>query len=73
MLLWWLFLWKLGLSWCYYLIRFECVVWVQRCVSLVEESSRVCVWDGGWVCVCMGVCRGGDDRKSKTFRGPYFC
>ena len=56
MLLWLLFLWKLGLSWCYYLIRFESVVWVQRCVSLVEESSRVCAWDCGWVCVCVWVC-----------------
>ena len=41
-----------GLSGCYCLISFEWCVRVQRCVSLVDDSSGVCAC----VCVCVAVC-----------------
>ena len=59
-----LLLWKLGLSGCYSLISFEWCVSVQRCMSLVDDSTGVCgggvgarvvgggvygcVWRRGW-------------------------
>ena len=46
-------------SGCYCPISFEWFVWVQRCVSLVDDSSGVCVcrWFGGciWVRVEEGM------------------
>ena len=70
-------LWKLGLSGCYCLISFEWCVSVQRCMSLVDDSTGVCVWAGGWGervvgggCMCA---RGGvDGRKSMVSRGTDF-
>ena len=47
---------------CYCPIIFEWCVWVQRCVSLVDDSSGMCVC--GWVGVFMGACGGGDARKA---------
>ena len=37
-----LLLWKLGLNGCYCLISFEWCVSVQRCMSLVDDSTGVC-------------------------------
>ena len=36
-------------------ISFEWCVWVQRCVSLADASSGVCIW----LCVYRCVCRSG--------------
>ena len=43
-----------GLSGCYCLIMFEWCVWVQQCLSVVDDSSGVGEWVVGWV--CMGAC-----------------
>ena len=43
-----------GFSGCYSLIRFEYCVWVQRYVSLVDDSRGVCVCV--CVCECVWVC-----------------
>ena len=42
-----------GLSGCDCLISFGWYVWVQRCVSLVDDSSDV--WVGGWLAGCVLV------------------
>ena len=56
------------------LISFEwCVcVRVQRCVSLVDDSSGS--WVGGCVVgwVCIGACAGAGGRKSMSSGGIYF-
>ena len=55
-------------------ISFEwCVcVRVQRCVSLVDDSSGS--WVGGCVVgwVCIGACAGAGGRKSMSSGGIYF-
>ena len=43
-----------GLSGCYCLISFVRCVWVERCVSLVDDSGGVCVDVGGWLVVLHG-------------------
>ena len=52
-----------GLSGCYNVISFELCVWVQRCVSPVDDSGDLC--GCGWV--CMGACCGGGDGRKCTF------
>ena len=61
-----------GLSGCDCLISFGWYVWVQRCVSLVDASSGVCV--GGWVVgwVCIGACAGAGGWRSTCSGGIYF-
>ena len=49
---------------------FEWCVSVQRCVSLVDDSSGVCGWVGGWICI--GACVGAGGRKSMSSGGIYF-
>ena len=56
-------------SGCYCPIIFEWSVWVQRCVSLVDDSSGVCVWVGG--CVYGYVWRRGW-QKNMFCRGIEF-
>ena len=51
-------MWK-AFSRCYSLISFECCVWVQRCVSLVDDSRCVCVCVCVCVCLCVEVGLGG--------------
>ena len=52
-----------GLSGCYYLISFQLCVWVERCVSLLDDSDDVC----GCRWVCMAACGGGGDGRKSTF------
>ena len=44
-------------------------MWVQRCVSLVDDSTGVCVCVWVVVWVCMSACGGVDGRKSMFSRG----
>ena len=54
------------------LISFERCEWVQRCVSLVDDSSGVYVggWLVGWVCI--GAYGGLDGRQSMSSDRIYF-
>ena len=45
----------------YCLISFEWCVWIQRCVSLVDDCSGV--WVGGWLAVCIRACEEAGGRK----------
>ena len=56
-----------GLSECYCLISFEWCVWVQQCLSLVDDSGGVfgCGWVVVWV--CRGACCGGGDGRKSIF------
>ena len=46
-----------------YLISLELCVWVQRCMSPVDDSDDAC--GCGWV--CMAACGGGEDGRKRTF------
>ena len=56
-----------GLNGCHCLISFEWRVWVQRCMSLIDDTGGVCGcgWVVVWVCMC--ACGGGGDGRKSTF------